>query len=80
MRILYASDRQIIPEKEESSVKSDIYAVGILMNVMLTGKLPKEEKAEGEIGRIIEKCISWEPDDRYSAGELIETLKEFIHA
>lgn len=32
-----------------STIKADIYAVGILLNMMLTGKLPKEEKEVGEM-------------------------------
>ena len=32
-----------------STIKADIYAVGILLNVMLTGKIPKEEKAVEEM-------------------------------
>ena len=37
--------------------KNDIYAIGILMNIMITGKLPKEEKAAGDIWNVIEKYI-----------------------
>lgn len=73
--LYYAAPEQSGYGSSASSAKSDMYAVGILLNMMITGKLPKEEKAEGEIGRIIEKCISWEPVDRYSAGELIEVLE-----
>ena len=57
-----------------SSAKTDIYALGMLLNVMITGKLPKEQKAEGPIWSIIERCISLEADKRYTASELIEKL------
>ena len=53
----------------------DIYAMGILLNVMLTGKLPKEEKASGDVWNVIERCISLEPDKRYTADELTEALE-----
>lgn len=74
----YAAPEQSGYGKSASSVKSDIYAVGILLNVMITGKLPKEKKAEGEIGKIVDKCISWEPEDRYSARELIEIMQRVL--
>ena len=43
---------------------------------MLTGKLPKEEKATGEIWKIIEKCIRLNPEERYSDDELITVLNQ----
>ena len=63
-----------------SSAKSDIYAVGILLNVMLTDKLPNEERAGGRIWDVIEKCISLEADKRYTAAELIDALEELEYA
>lgn len=74
----YAAPEQSGYGKAASSVKTDIYAVGILLNVMITGKLPKEEQIDGEVGKIVEKCISWEPEDRYSAYELMEVLQSII--
>jgi serine/threonine protein kinase len=59
-----------------SSDRTDIYAVGILLNVMLTGKYPKEQKAAGRVWNIIERCISLEARDRFSARGLIEALDE----
>ena len=58
-----------------SSPKSDIYAVGILLNVMLTQKLPKEKRAEGKIWKIISKCISLEASERYTAKQLVAELE-----
>ena len=59
-----------------SSAKSDIYEVGILLNVMLTGKYPKEQRASGRLWDIIERCIRLEAEERYTAGELIERLEK----
>ena len=39
--------------------------MGIMMNVMLTGKHPVNEMATGKIGNIIEKCIMVNPSKRY---------------
>ena len=50
-----------------SNVQTDIYAVGVLMNVLLTEKLPAEEKAPGKLRGIIAKCTRLEPEHRYSS-------------
>lgn len=48
-----------------SDVRTDIYSIGVLMNVMLTGKFPVERSYEGELGEIISKCTKLEPNERY---------------
>ncbi len=70
----YAAPEQVGYGMKASSAKSDIYAVGILLNVMLTGKLPKEQMPEGTVREIIKRCISLEADNRYTARELIEAM------
>lgn len=49
----------------ESGERADIYAVGVLLNEMLTGKLPGEERYQGQIGRVIRKCTELDPRRRY---------------
>ncbi len=71
----YAAPEQAGYGMRASSAKSDIYAVGILLNVMLTGKLPKEQMPEGPIRDVITRCINLEADGRYTARELIEALE-----
>lgn len=59
----------------QSDARTDIYAVGVLLNVMITGKHPSEELARGRMGKIVRKCTSVNPDDRYdSAKKLAEAL------
>ena len=70
----YAAPEQLGYGFKASSAKADIYGVGVLLNVMLTGSIPKEKRAEGKIWSIIEKCISLNAADRYTAQELIEEL------
>lgn len=58
-----------------SGVQADIYAVGVLLNVMLLGKPPKEVLPEGKIGKTIKKCTMIDPKDRYSSvAELVLDL------
>ena len=44
---------------------------------MITGKIPKVEKATGPIWNIIDKCISLKAENRYSVEELIAELERF---
>lgn len=55
----------------ESDARTDIYAVGVLLNVMITGKHPSEKIAKGKAGRIVRKCTSVNPDERYQSAEKV---------
>ncbi|MBQ9964858.1 MAG: serine/threonine protein kinase [Clostridia bacterium] len=59
----YASPEQL--GLAQSDARTDVYAVGILLNVMVTGKHPGEQLAKGYAGRIVKKCTQLSPDDRY---------------
>lgn len=60
----------------QTDEKADIYALGVILNKMLTGKMPGDELYEGDerIGDIIKKCIRMTPGDRCELGELEEAL------
>ena len=49
----------------QSDARTDIYSLGVLMNVMLTGQHPSKRLAEGRMGRIIEHCPRVNPAKRY---------------
>lgn len=69
----YASPEQL--GITQSDARTDIYAAGVLLNVMLTGKHPSVKLASGRMGRIVENCTSISPSHRYiSAQKLSEAL------
>ncbi len=73
---LFAAPEQAGYGLKASSAKSDIYALGVLMNVMVTGDVPKQKQASQPWWHVIEKCISLEADARYSAEELLDVLEK----
>ena len=59
----------------QSDKRTDIYAIGVLLNVMLTGEHPSKQLAKGRAGRIVQKCTLIDPDSRYaSIDRLLEAL------
>ena len=71
----HESDTQILgtvgfaaPEQyglSQSDARTDIYSLGVLMNVMLTGEHPSKKLAEGRMGRIVQRCTQVNPAKRY---------------
>ncbi len=48
----------------QSDARTDIYAAGVMLNVLLTGKHPTEQLAPGRYGRIVRKCTAINPNDQ----------------
>lgn len=71
----YENDTQVLgtegyaaPEQygiSQTDIRSDIYAVGVLINFMLTGKHPSKELAPGKFGRVVLRCTAVNPQKRY---------------
>lgn len=69
----YASPEQL--GVAQSDARTDIYATGVLLNVMLTGKHPSDTLARGRAGHIVQKCTHVHPNGRYqTAAELARAL------
>ena len=66
----YASPEQYGLAQSDS--RADIYALGILLNIMLTGKHPSEQLAKGRAGKITLKCTQIDPNKRFKT---VEELK-----
>ena len=58
----------------QSDTRTDLYAVGVLANVMLTGKMPNEHLYGGKLGRIISKATEIDARIRYGS------IASFKHA
>lgn len=62
----------VAPEQlglSQSDARTDIYAAGVLYNVMLTGVHPTVQLAKGKAGRIVRKCTAVNPDERYQSAQ-----------
>ena len=69
----YASPEQL--GLVQTDARADIYALGVLYNVMLTGQHPSVTIASGRAGRIVRKCTAINPNERYQTVlELWEAL------
>lgn len=62
---------------EQTDARADIYSMGVLLNVMVTGKHPIEESVQGSLKEIVSKCTMLMVNERYqSVQELKKVFKE----
>lgn len=66
----------------QTDARTDIFSLGVTMNMMLVGKLPNEELYKGQLSKIIFKCIELDPDKRFQnvnelRGKLLKINKKY---
>ena len=64
-----------------SDVRTDIFGMGVLINIMLTGGHPAQTLAAGPLRPVIERCIAVNVDQRYpDADSLARSIRPFAGA
>lgn len=59
---------------KQSTAQTDIYALGVLINFMLTGHPISEVKYSGKMSEIIEKCTEIDTEKRYKSVSEIKNI------
>lgn len=68
--VLIGTPEYAAPEQygfSQSDAKTDIYALGVLLNMLLTGTTPKTRICEGKPRPIVKRCTNMDPGQRYSS-------------
>lgn len=78
--VLMGTEGYAAPEqfgRRQSDPRSDIYALGTVLNYCILQKFPVEKIADGKLGDIVRKCIAVNPEERYqSVAELRNEIKK----
>lgn len=59
----------------QSDIRTDIYSLGITMNMMLVGKFPLDCLYEGDLSHVVSTCIKMDPEQRFqNVNEIREAI------
>ncbi len=65
--------------RRQTDGRSDIYALGTILNYIVLKKFPVEEIVPGKLGEIIRRCIALNPDERYQSVKELEGELEALY-
>ena len=64
----------------QSDNRVDVYALGVLLNIMLTGQHPSAKLADGPGGKIVRRCTMVSPNQRFQSVEQMKKRLKLMAA
>ena len=60
----------------QTDERTDIYAAGVLLNILMTGQHPSQALCRGKLGRIVRRCIRVNAAERFESAEKLKRALE----
>ena len=76
-RIILGTEGYAPPEQfgfAQTNARADVYSCGVLLNYLLTGKLPNETLYQGEVTEIIRECTEIDEAKRFESAEELKLV------